>query len=59
MSAPTTAAPHDAPQPPQRAKRPFVARMIRTFAIPIILGWIALIAVLNVSVPQLEKVGQM
>jgi RND superfamily putative drug exporter len=33
--------------------------MIRAFAIPIILGWIAVIAVLNVVVPQLETVGQM
>ena len=28
-------------------------------AIPIIVGWIALIAVLNVTVPQLEVVGEM
>jgi RND superfamily putative drug exporter len=28
-------------------------------AVPIIVGWIALIAVLNVSVPQLEVVGKM
>ena len=33
--------------------------MIRTLAVPIILGWIAVIAVLNVIVPQLETVGQM
>jgi RND superfamily putative drug exporter len=33
--------------------------MIRTLAVPIILGWIALIAVVNVVVPQLEAVGQM
>jgi len=39
--------------------RPFVARMIRTLAVPIILGCIALIAVVNVVVPQLETVGQM
>jgi putative drug exporter of the RND superfamily len=32
---------------------------IRTFAVPIIIGWIALIAVLNVIVPQLEVVGKM
>lgn len=38
--------------------RPFVARMIRTFALPIILGWIAIIVVLNTAVPQLEVVGQ-
>jgi putative drug exporter of the RND superfamily len=28
-------------------------------AIPIIVGWIALVALLNVAVPQLEVVGQM
>ncbi|GJF09243.1 membrane protein [Mycolicibacterium cyprinidarum] len=33
--------------------------MIRTFAVPIVLGWIALVVVLNVIVPQLETVGQM
>lgn len=57
MSAPTAAPPAAAPPPPH-TKRPFAARMIRTFAIPIILGWIALIAFLNISVPQLEVVGQ-
>ena len=33
--------------------------MIRRLAVPIILGWIAIIAILNVVVPQLETVGQM
>ena len=56
-------APIDAPQPPQdvpepQLKRPFVARMIRTLAVPIILAWIALVAFLNISVPQLEAVGR-
>jgi RND superfamily putative drug exporter len=32
--------------------------VIRTLAVPIILAWIALIAFLNVSVPQLEAVGR-
>ena len=57
MSAPTTTEPIAAP-PPHPANRTFAARMIRTFAVPIILAWIALIAVLNVTVPQLEVVGQ-
>lgn len=57
MSAPTLDAPIEA-TPPPRPKRPFVARMVRIFAVPIILAWIALIAVLNVTVPQLEVVGQ-
>jgi len=40
------------------SRRGLAARIIRTFAVPIILAWIALIAVLNVTVPQLEVVGQ-
>ena len=36
-----------------------VAKWIRRLSIPIILGWIAIIAVVNVVVPQLETVGQM
>ena len=59
MSAPTTSAPADALPPAMRTSRPFIPRTIRRFAIPIILGWIALIAVVNVVVPQLETVGQM
>lgn len=63
MSAPTTDAPFSAPLPPQdvtgtQVKRPFIARMIRTLAVPIILAWIALVAFLNISVPQLEAVGR-
>ncbi|MGH3676380.1 MAG: RND family transporter [Mycobacterium sp.] len=58
MSAPTTDAPTDAFPPPKHAARPALARVIRTLAVPIILGWIALIAILNVIVPQLETVGQ-
>ncbi|MDT7764825.1 MAG: putative drug exporter of the superfamily [Mycobacterium sp.] len=36
-----------------------MARWIRRLAVPIIVGWIGLIAVLNVTVPQLDVVGQM
>ncbi len=43
----------------QHQHRSGVARWIRRLAVPIIIGWIALIAVLNVTVPQLEVVGQM
>ncbi|BBY52641.1 membrane protein [Mycolicibacterium arabiense] len=39
--------------------KPFVPRMIRMFAVPIVIAWVAVIAVLNVIVPQLETVGQM
>ncbi|MCK0176109.1 MULTISPECIES: RND family transporter [Mycobacteriaceae] len=59
MSAPTTDAPTDAFPPAGRPKRPFIPRFIRMFAVPLILVWVALIAFLNVSVPQLEEVGQM
>ncbi|MFV9636037.1 RND family transporter [Mycobacterium neumannii] len=58
MTSPTNEAPTDAFPPVRRAKRPLIPRTIRTFAVPIILGWIAIIAVLNVTVPQLETVGQ-
>ena len=43
----------------KHAVRARVPRFIRTFAVPIILGWIAIIAVLNTVVPQLDIVGQM
>ena len=43
----------------EQARRSGIARWIRRLAVPIIIGWIALIAVLNVSVPQLEEVGKM
>jgi RND superfamily putative drug exporter len=59
MSAPTSDAPTDAFPPVRHAARPFLARMIRRLAIPIILAWIAVIAVLNVVVPQLEQVGKL
>lgn len=36
-----------------------IAKLIRTLAVPIILVWVALIAVLNTIVPQLEEVGEM
>ena len=46
---PVTAPPH----------RGVIPRTIRTLAVPIILGWIALLIILNSIVPQLEEVGQM
>ena len=39
--------------------RGLIPRTIRTLAVPIILGWIALLVILNTVVPQLEEVGQM
>ena len=38
--------------------RPFIPRTIRALAVPIIIGWILVIAVLNTVVPQLEEVGR-
>ena len=40
-------------------KRPLLPRVIRMFAIPIVLGWIAIVAFLNTAVPQLEEVGKL
>ncbi|KGI68321.1 MMPL family transporter [Mycolicibacterium rufum] len=58
MSTPVRDAPaHAAPLP--RPPRPLIPRLIRTLALPIIVGWIALIIILNTVVPQLETVGQM
>ncbi len=58
MSTPTSEAPTEAFPPAKDTARPFIPRMIRMLAVPIILIWIGVIAVLNVVVPQLETVGQ-
>lgn len=41
-----------------RPRRPVIPRLIRIFAVPIILGWVALTVIVNVAVPQLEVVGE-
>jgi RND superfamily putative drug exporter len=41
-----------------RAHRPFVAQTIRRLSVPIILGWLALVVVLSISVPSLEEIGK-
>lgn len=38
--------------------RPFVARMIHRLAVPIIVGWLLIIAVVTFAVPSLEQVGR-
>jgi RND superfamily putative drug exporter len=43
----------------EQPRRIGVAKWIRRLAVPIIVGWIALIAILTVTVPQLEVVGEM
>jgi RND superfamily putative drug exporter len=59
MSAPVDDAPTDVIQDPRHRAHPWIARTIRAFALPIILAWIAIIALLNTVVPQLEAVGKM
>ncbi|MGV9803942.1 MMPL family transporter, partial [Mycobacterium sp. NPDC003449] len=55
---------HDTPtdaipaQGPRHAQQGGLAKWIRRLAVPIILVWIAVIAVLNTVVPQLEEVGK-
>jgi putative drug exporter of the RND superfamily len=39
-------------------RRPFVAHTIRRLALPILLFWLALAAIPNIFVPQLEEVGK-
>jgi RND superfamily putative drug exporter len=39
-------------------KRPFVPHAIRRLAVPILLFWVALAAITNIAVPQLEEVGK-
>ena len=41
-----------------RTERPFIARMIHAFALPIILFWLVVVVMLSVFVPSLEVVGQ-
>ena len=37
---------------------PMIPRFIRLFSVPILLGWLALTVLVNVAVPQIEKVGE-
>jgi RND superfamily putative drug exporter len=55
VSAPTI----DPVIPDEQPRRSGIARWIRRLAVPIILGWLALIVVLTLTVPTLEKVGEM
>ncbi len=48
-----------APPPPEHEKRRGLAKWLRTLAVPVILAWIGFVALLNITVPQLEVVGQM
>jgi RND superfamily putative drug exporter len=42
----------------KHAERPFIARMLHTLAVPIILFWLAIAVILSMFVPSLEVVGQ-
>jgi putative drug exporter of the RND superfamily len=42
----------------KRPHRPFIPHMIRLFAVPIILGWVVITALVNIAVPTLEVVGE-
>ena len=55
MTAPTI----DPVIPAEQPDRSGLARWIRRLAVPIILGWVGLIVVLTLTVPSLEKVGEM
>src|SRR6478736_5750964 len=55
MSAPTV----NPATPPEQERRSGLAKWIRRLAIPIIIGWVLVVALLNTAVPQLEVVGQM
>ncbi|PQP48383.1 MMPL family transporter, partial [Mycolicibacterium austroafricanum] len=61
MTTFTDDAPTDALPPARHAApaRPKLPRFIRTFAVPIVLAWIAIVALLNTVVPQLEEVGKL
>jgi RND superfamily putative drug exporter len=48
----------DTPDTAAHAERPFIARMIHRLAVPIILGWLAIVFCLSAFVPPLEVVGQ-
>jgi RND superfamily putative drug exporter len=41
-----------------RVERSRIAQLIRTLAVPVVLGWLALTVITNVAVPPLEKVGE-
>ena len=51
--------PSTPPPQPRKLGDPAWRKWIRRLSIPIIVGWIAVVALLNVTVPQLEVVGQM
>jgi putative drug exporter of the RND superfamily len=59
MSTPLNEPPTDAIPAVKVPNKTFIPRTIRALAVPIILGWIAIMVVLNAIVPQLEEVGKL
>ncbi|MGJ6121128.1 MMPL family transporter [Mycolicibacterium sp. Y3] len=59
MTTFTDDTPTEALPPARHAARPWLPRFIRAFAIPIVLGWLVIVGLLNTVVPQLEEVGKM
>ncbi|BBZ29826.1 membrane protein [Mycolicibacterium madagascariense] len=59
MSTPTDDATTDAIPTSRHAARPRLPRFLRVFAVPIVLAWVAIVAILNTTVPQLEEVGKL
>jgi putative drug exporter of the RND superfamily len=55
MSVPTV----DPAAPPEDDRRKGIAKWIRRLAVPIIIGWVVIVGIMNSTVPQLEVVGQM
>ncbi|MUL45631.1 MMPL family transporter [Mycobacterium sp. CBMA293] len=47
------------PKAAQQPRRPLIPRLLRTFAIPVILAWIGIIVALGTLVPSLDEVGKM
>ncbi|MHA3021505.1 MMPL/RND family transporter [Mycobacterium sp. BMJ-28] len=59
MTDSRTDPPTDAIPTVKEPNRSLIPRTIRMLALPIILGWIAIMVVLNAVVPQLEEVGKL
>jgi RND superfamily putative drug exporter len=55
----SSVAPTDSASAAEQRRRTGLAKWIRRLAVPIILGWIALVVLLSLTVPPLQVVGQM
>ncbi|MGD9620694.1 MAG: RND family transporter [Mycolicibacterium sp.] len=59
MTTLTDDTPADDIPPARHLARPKLPRFIRAFAVPIVLAWVVIVALLNTAVPQLEEVGKL